>query len=193
MVPLQLVTVAENGTVSKILWVNDKPSISQIRPISIKFAKETTVLITREQKNLEEQIANIQTHNLYNLSVNINICYEFLSTMFDVKSINAITDTNYTKRCYICGFKDKDLSDVDKTLITPINDYNLKYGISSLHAWIRCFERLVNLSLIFIFNIYLYLINYLFANLEYLKLMVQRIWLRITNYIFRIHSKIQCM
>ena len=64
LVPLKLVTVAENGTVSKILWVNDKPSSPMYcRPISIKFAKETTELIRREQKNLEEQIANIQTHN----------------------------------------------------------------------------------------------------------------------------------
>ena len=69
-----------------------------------------------------------------------------MSTMYDVKSINAITETAYTKESYICGLRDKDLSDVDKTLRTPINKSNLKYGVSSLHAWIRCFECLYALS-----------------------------------------------
>ena len=65
--------------------------------------------------------------------------------MYDVKSINALIDTVYTKECYICGLRDADLSDIDKTLRTQINTNNLNYRILSLHAWIRCFECLVNL------------------------------------------------
>ena len=147
MVPLQLVTVKKNGKLGKILWTNDKPSSPMYcRPISINFAKETTEYIIDEKVNLENQISNLVSHT-FNISFkNIKICYQFMPTMYDVKSINAITNTIYTKECYICSLRDKDLSDVDKTLITPINNDNLKYGISSLHAWIRCFECLINLA-----------------------------------------------
>ena len=68
-----------------------------------------------------------------------------MPTMYNVKSINAITNTIYTKECYIRSLRDKGLSDVDKTLITPINNDNLRYGISSLHTWIRYYECLISL------------------------------------------------
>ena len=116
------------------------------RPISIHFQKETAEYIIEEKANLEQQIANIESYTFSNSSENIKVKYEFMSTMYDVKSINAITETVYTKECYICGLRDKDLGDVDKTLGTSINQNNLKYGISSLHAWIRCYECLLNLS-----------------------------------------------
>ena len=66
--------------------------------------------------------------------------------MYDVKSINNITDTVYTRECYLCDLRNNDLKDIDKTLNTPIRASNLKYGISSLHAWIRCFEYLLNIA-----------------------------------------------
>lgn len=147
LAPLQLVTIAENGSIKKVLWMNDKPSSPMYcRPISVQFIKESTEYIKEERTNLENQIANIESHTINILSTNIKVCYQFFSTMYDVKSINAMTNTLYTKECYICGLRDKDLSDVDKTLETPINKSNLRYGISSLHAWIRCFECLVHLS-----------------------------------------------
>ena len=67
-VPLQLVTVTENGNVSKVIWTNDKPSSPMYcRPVSVKFAKETTEFIIQEQKNLKEQIDNIIPHT-FNIS-----------------------------------------------------------------------------------------------------------------------------
>ena len=146
LVPIQLVTVTENN-IEKIIWMNNKPSSPMYcRPISIKFTKETTDYIIEVENNLKIEIENLKCHNFINSSANIKVHYEFISTMYDVKSINAITEIKYTKQCYICGLKNKDLGDIDKTLNTPIKKNNLKYGISSLHAWIRCFECLVNLS-----------------------------------------------
>ena len=57
-----------------------------------------------------------------------------------------MTDTKYTKECYLCGLRDKDLNDVDTILNTPIVHENLKCSISSLRACIRCFECLLHLS-----------------------------------------------
>ena len=83
LVPLQLVTIKVDGSIGKIVWENDKPSSPMYcRPIRIRYAKEATELILQEKNILEEQIANIQSHSFNILSSSVNVCFQFISTMY---------------------------------------------------------------------------------------------------------------
>lgn len=54
--------------------------------------------------------------------------------------------TNSTQRCYLCGATSKEFNDIDNMLQKEIDESNLKFGLSTLHAWIRFFECLLHLS-----------------------------------------------
>ena len=147
MVPLQLVVVGNNNNTDRIIWANDKPSSPMYcRPIHIIYSKETPELMIEEKEVLENQIKNIEAHTFDIENSTLQVSYEFIPTMYDVKSINKFTNTEYTKECYLCGLRGSELNDLEKILNTPIVTANLKYGMSSLHAWIRCFEFLVHVS-----------------------------------------------
>lgn len=66
--------------------------------------------------------------------------------MIDGKVCNALTDTASSQRCYICQASSKQFNDTDEILNSNINEANLSFGISSLHAWIRLFECCSHLS-----------------------------------------------
>lgn len=57
-----------------------------------------------------------------------------------------ITSTSSTLKCYLCGATSKDFNDIDKILKREVNERNLRFGVSTLHAWIRLFECLLHLS-----------------------------------------------
>ena len=139
IVPIRLVTNYNN--VEKIIWTNDQPSSpKRCQAVRIMYAKETSNLISEEKSRLEKQVNNIEAH-VFNIGgFTLQSTYEFISSMYDVKSMNEFTDTSYKKACNLCGLKDADLSDIEKTLNTPINTENLHDGISSLHAWIHMFD-----------------------------------------------------
>ena len=64
--------------------------------------------------------------------------------MVDAKVCNAATNTTSTMRCYICGQTSKSFNDLNKRNV--VNTDSLKFGLSILHARIRFFESLLNLS-----------------------------------------------
>lgn len=64
--------------------------------------------------------------------------------MIDGKVCNAMTDTSSTQKCYICGATPKTMNGELKDLVDKKEDYG--FGLSTLHAWIRCFECLLHIS-----------------------------------------------
>jgi len=65
-----------------------------------------------------------------------------LLTMVDGKVCNSITETS-SQTCYICGATPKTMNYMrNKKLIVE----NYKFGLSTLHAWIRFFECLLHIS-----------------------------------------------
>lgn len=78
--------------------------------------------------------------------INIPITYKLSLTMIDGKVCNSLTNTASSLRCYICLATSKEFNDIDKMLEKKIHEENLQYGISSLHAWIRCFESCIHVS-----------------------------------------------
>lgn len=73
----------------------------------------------------------------------ITINYNFFLTMIDGKVLNEITNTTSTLMCAICKKSQKDFSNLDDSLQT---EKNFKYGISPLHARIRCMEFILKLG-----------------------------------------------
>lgn len=51
-----------------------------------------------------------------------------------------------SQRCYICGATPKQMKNIDQVKKKVILQDTLKFGLSSLHAWIRCFEYLLHVS-----------------------------------------------
>lgn len=66
--------------------------------------------------------------------------------MIDGKVWNSLTSNKSTQRCYICGACSKDFNNIDNIVLRPANTDNFKYGLSTLHAWIRFFECLLHLA-----------------------------------------------
>lgn len=51
-----------------------------------------------------------------------------------------------TFRCFICNASPTEMNNLDKIMQKPINENNFCYGLSSLHAWIRCYECLLHIA-----------------------------------------------
>lgn len=58
----------------------------------------------------------------------------------------SVTSTRLAQRCYLCSLTSKKLNDLEEVRNTEINEEATKFGLSTLHAWIRIFENLVHLS-----------------------------------------------
>lgn len=72
--------------------------------------------------------------------------HEMIFSMVDGKICNAVTDTYSTQRCYLCGATSKNFNNIDLVLKANVDKTASKFGLSTLHAWIRFFENLLHLS-----------------------------------------------
>ena len=74
-----------------------------------------------------------------------------MTTYYDIKDgkvLNVLTETKSSQSCPICGANPKQfllIKDLKLSGSQP-NINAFKYGISPLHAWIRCIEFVLNLS-----------------------------------------------
>jgi len=127
----------------KIVWENSQPSSTRLcRPIKFEFIKESDEIIRREKENIENKINNLfSTH----LNENIVVKHELLLTMIDGKSCSSIADSS-SMNCYIRGATPKQMNSLDNAQHRTININNLKFGMSSLHGWIKCMEYLLHIS-----------------------------------------------
>lgn len=129
-----------------IIWQNPRPSSTlYCRPIKFIFSKETNELtITETNKVLDEITQLVPT--LCNVGESqISVKHELLLTMTDGKVCNALTDTRSAQKCYVCGATPKTMNDDDLRNYNS-NQEHFSFGLSTLHAWIRCFECLLHIS-----------------------------------------------
>lgn len=129
----------------KIIWQNPRPaSTMYCRPIKFIFAKETNDFTFAETNRLLEEV-NSLLPTLINIGDSqISVKHELLQTMIDGKVCNALTETRSSQKCFICGATPKTMND------DPVNFYSNEehfgFGLSTLHAWIRCFECFLHIS-----------------------------------------------
>jgi len=58
--------------------------------------------------------------------------------------INSVTKSFL--RCHLCNATSKDFNNIDLIINKEVNASNMRFGISSLHAWIRFFECFLHIG-----------------------------------------------
>lgn len=130
-----------NGT---ILWQNPRPSSTRFcRPIKLIFQKETPELCKNEIKNIEDQISKIKPTVIDDHQLTIS--HAFKMTMIDGKMFSVISNSS-TQTCGICGASPKMMNNLKMLMTLPIDQSLYDYGISTLHAWIRCLECCLHIA-----------------------------------------------
>lgn len=137
LVPLKL--TAEDGCV---IWQNQCPSsTSYCRPIMWKFMKETEFNVKNEMAAIENEIDNLRPSNYENA----NIEHKLLLTMIDGKVASYISGTSAAV-CDLCKACPKEMNNIELVQKKTVNEDMYKYGLSSLHAWIRAMECLLHIT-----------------------------------------------
>lgn len=72
--------------------------------------------------------------------------------MIDGKVAQVLTDTPSSSTCTICGATPRQMNDLTKVTARPDNEDSYQYGLSTLHAWIRCMEMILHISYNFSFK-----------------------------------------
>lgn len=141
-----LVPIRLQNNKKQILWNNPRPSSTRFcRPIKILFEKETTELSKKEIKSVEDQIKNITPTKVTINDQEITVNHTFKLTMIDGKMFGVITESS-TQTCGICGATPKIMNELNKMQMLVPKVENLDFGVSTLHAWIRCLETLLHIS-----------------------------------------------
>lgn len=101
-----------------------------------------------EKECLDVQVAGLKDFTYISEGREIVVTYKPQMTLIDGKVLNSLTGTASTQCCPICWVKPKILletTDFHAKCFTP-RPPALKYGVSPLHAWIRFFELVLNVS-----------------------------------------------
>lgn len=142
MVPLRLRDIQTK----KDIWVNPSPSsILYCRPLKFIFQKENKELVRNEEQKIMEKINSLDQFDIkFNNGQTCSVVYNMLFTMMDGSVSNILSDTNATSKCIICQAtpKQMNLENVDR----PSKVENYRFGISTLHCWIRFFECLLHIG-----------------------------------------------
>lgn len=116
------------------------------RPIHIQFAAETPELAVREEEYLEDQIRNLKPTVITRNGRMIRITYKMLLTMVDGKICSSLTDTSSAARCYICNATPIEMNNLEEERQLELDENNFRFGLSTLHAWIRFMEYLLKVA-----------------------------------------------
>lgn len=136
-VPIQLISDFE------VVWINKTSSSTRYcRPIRFEFIHETTNVTITEYQRMEEEIKNLVPMQYKNITIN----YEMLCTMIDGKVCTALSNETSCATCSLCGAKPSEMNKIDKLLTKDIDKSMCNFGISNLHAKIRCMEFLLHVS-----------------------------------------------
>jgi hypothetical protein len=66
-------------------------------------------------------------------------------TMIGGKVINILTGSS-SQVCFICKCNPTNMNNLDQMQKFQINEDNLKYGLSTLHAWIKFLEYILHIA-----------------------------------------------
>ncbi|CAH0382639.1 unnamed protein product [Bemisia tabaci] len=124
-----------------IVWRNPRPSSPHYcRPLKFMFCKENKDITLQEYKRFDDLFKNAIEKcdvNINNKFVNVES--EFHFTMIDGKVCDIVSGTNSCSVCVICKAKPTAMNSLDVEKFIP-NKENYKYGLSTLHCWIRFLE-----------------------------------------------------
>lgn len=137
---------------SSSMWTNPVPSSTRFcRPIQICYEKESKELSQRVRDDIENQIKNLNksvVRLLVNdlVTIEVRVSFNLRLTMIDGKVANAISSNLSAQVCNICKASPKQMNDKEVIKALPCDPTTLNYGLSALHAYIRCFECILHIS-----------------------------------------------
>lgn len=136
LVPIKLVCGEQ------VIWQNDSPNSSYwCRPIFFEFVKENKITILREKSAIENEIANLVETEVGE----IKISHSLLMTMIDGKATSILCDTS-SQRCDICKATPTEMNNLPLIASKPSDPDLCRYGLSSLHIWIRMMECILHIA-----------------------------------------------
>ena len=136
LVPLRL--VSEEG---HVLWANPTPSSPRFcRPVIVMYAKETRELTASTIAAIEQEILHLRPFQYGHCSVTFHLAM----TMVDGKVVNVATSTASSQRCSMCAATPSIMNDLEALRGRAVT--NTQFGISPLHAYIRCFEAILHIG-----------------------------------------------
>lgn len=136
LVPIKLVCGEQ------VIWQNDSPNSSYwCRPIFFEFVKENKITILRENSAIEEEIANLVETEVGEKKIS----HSLLMTMIDGKATSILCDTS-SQRCDICKATPTEMNNLPLIASKPTNPDLCRYGLSSLHSWIRMMECILHIA-----------------------------------------------
>ncbi|KAG4079505.1 hypothetical protein HA402_005202 [Bradysia odoriphaga] len=128
------------------LWTNPHPSSTRLcRPISFEFQKEREETTVKKFENIESQIKELRPTVINVCHKRIRVRHKLSLTMLDGKSTGYLTSTA-TCNCPICGLTPKNLNNVEKVRSQETDKENYRFGLSSLHCWIRFLECVLHIA-----------------------------------------------
>lgn len=145
--PLTLVLNNANAVNQKVIWSNAQPgSTRHCRVINFEFTKESKETITKKVNQINDKITFLQPTTIETDSVKIKINHSLYLTMIDGKVAQALTDTPSSASCVICQATSSEMNNLQKLSFKTVNEEHYKYGLSSLHAWIRFMECILHIA-----------------------------------------------
>lgn len=151
-VPLRLLGYINDCNENPLLvWENPRPSSTRLcRPIKFLYIKETAMLIRQEVDVIRLEISNLKGFDVIIDSADkdsiINCKFRMYLTMLDGKAINSLTNTNSSQTCYLCKSKPTEMNDLSNSKHSNISTDYLQYGLTTMHAWIKFLECVLNIS-----------------------------------------------
>lgn len=128
-------------------WQNLKPSsTTNCRPIRLEFQKENRLFTLRVNSEIHEEIDSLQPTIINNDNCCVEVTHELYCTMIDGKICNYLSNNNSSQNCFICKASPKQMNKLHLIYDRPKNVEFYKFGLSTLHAWIRLMENVLHVS-----------------------------------------------
>lgn len=99
------------------------------------FATESTELVRAERENIQVQIFQIVPTRLSSFQADTKL----VLTMIDGRVFSIIVESS-SQACGICKATSKLMNNIDGINNLARHNDLLKFGLSTLHSWTRCFE-----------------------------------------------------
>lgn len=145
LVPLTLEVDSINGR--QIIWRNPQcGSTRYCRVISFQYVKETPETIIAEVNKIKSQIQALSPTIIETSTQKFEVTHSMHLTMIDGKVCQALTRTLSSASCTICSAKPSQMNNFEELAKKVEIEENFKYGVSSLHAWIRFMECILHIA-----------------------------------------------
>lgn len=130
-----------------VVWNNIKHSSTKhCRPIRFYLQKENASLIKSVKDSIQTEIDRLETYTYVSGDTSFNVHFNMHLTMIDGAVLNVLTGNKSSSSCFACGAKPSEMNSVDVLKRNVKSEEFYKYGLSTLHAWIKFFECVLHIS-----------------------------------------------